>query len=480
MNKVVSNIIFIGSLLFSVCGFAQSNVTPSPHEPNANIWVNQTQAGPEINLHFFWSSTCPHCKEAHPFIDALAERYSWIHLQDYLISEPGSVDKLMAVGELTGVEPKSVPYFAVCGEAIAGYNSHDVTGRYILQRLEACYQRNAGSLPTKDLMADFYTDKTAANSPLFETCADDSNPNNPGTCGMNFSTTTGEQAKLDSTPHIQPVDIPLIGAVQPEQMSLPVLTLVLAGVDAFNPCAFFVLLFLLSIMVNAGSRGRMLLVGGIFVFFSGFIYFIFMSAWLNLFQLLGGGDGGWIITGAGVIALVAAIVNIKDFFFGKGDVSLSMSVENRGSLIKRMGKLSKASSLPSLILGSALLAIMANAYELLCTAGFPMIYTSVLSISGVDTVQRYLYLIAYNLIYIIPLATIVIVFAATLGKRKLTEKEGEVLKLMSGIMMLGLGSMLVINPMALQNVVFSVGLIAGSILLTYIVVKIKRYKQKAV
>ncbi|HBF46112.1 MAG TPA: cytochrome C biosynthesis protein, partial [Shewanella frigidimarina] len=81
-----------------------------------------------------------------------------------------------------------------------------------------------------------------------------------------------------------PVDIPLIGAVHPEEMSLPVLTLVLAGVDAFNPCAFFVLLFLLSIMVNAGSRKRMLLVGGIFVFFSGFIYFIFMSAWLNLFQ----------------------------------------------------------------------------------------------------------------------------------------------------------------------------------------------------
>ncbi|WP_144211983.1 cytochrome C biosynthesis protein [Shewanella donghaensis] len=472
MNKFATSIIFICSLLFSLSGTAQA--VEVPNNNNANVWVNQTQNEPSVNLHFFWSETCPHCREAHPFIDALAERYSWINLQASLISEPGSVDKLMKMGELTGVEPKSVPYFAVCGEAIVGYNNHDVTGRYILERLEACYSKYGGKIKSGDLMADFYQDKSTADAPLFETCSDDSDPNNPSTCGMDFDS----EITQDNTPHIQPVNIPLIGAVQPEKMSLPVLTLVLAGVDAFNPCAFFVLLFLLSIMVNAGSRGRMLLVGGIFVFFSGFIYFIFMSAWLNLFQLLGGSDGGWIITGAGLIALIAATVNIKDFFYGKGDVSLSMSVENRGSLIKRMGKLSKASSLPALIFGSAVLAILANAYELLCTAGFPMIYTSVLSISGLDSMERYLYLIAYNVIYIIPLATIVIVFAATLGKRKLTEKEGEVLKLMSGIMMLGLGGMLVINPTALQDVVFSVGLIAGSILLTYIVVKIKRYLQK--
>ncbi len=476
MSKFFTRMMILFSLLVSVSGLAQAD--------ESDIWVNKTTAEPSVNLHFFWSSTCPHCREAHPFIDALAERYSWINLEDYLISEPGNVDKLMEMGKHTGVEPKSVPYFAVCGEAILGYNSHDVTGRYILERLEACYQRNGGNAhaakDSQDLMADFYEDKSTANSPLFETCSDGSDPNNPSTCGLDLDpgTSTSNLNQANNTPHVQPVDIPLIGAVQPEKMSLPVLTLVLAGVDAFNPCAFFVLLFLLSIMVNAGSRKRMLLVGGIFVFFSGFIYFIFMSAWLNLFILLGGGDGGWIITGAGLLALVAAGVNIKDFFYGKGDVSLSMSVENRGSLIKRMGKLSKTSSLPTLIIGSTILAILANAYELLCTAGFPMIYTSVLSISGLDTIERYMYLIAYNIIYVIPLATIVIVFSATLGKRKLTEKEGEVLKLMSGIMMLGLGSMLVINPMALQNVVFSVGLIAGSILLTFIVVKIKRYMQK--
>jgi len=466
-------------LLLSVCLLAPNAIADTQianktvaNTTNDAIWINTQDQQVAVKLHFFWSKTCPHCREAHPFIDALGERFDWIELHDYAISEPGNVDKLMQMGQQTGVEPKSVPYFAICGEAVVGYNSHDVTGRYILERLVNCYQRHGGKADIGTKLDDFLASSPVQSTPLFETCGDSGDdPQADGSCGMSFD----QASAINPAPTVQPVDIPWIGAVHPEQMSLPVLTVVLAGVDAFNPCAFFVLLFLLSIMVNAGSRKRMLLIGGIFVFFSGLIYFVFMSAWLNLFQLLGGGDGGIIITCAGILALVAAMVNIKDYFYGRGDVSLSMSIENRGSLIKRMGKLSKASSLPTMILGSTILAILANAYELLCTAGFPMIYTSVLSLSDLNSLERYLYLIAYNVVYVIPLAAIVIVFSMTLGKRKLTEKEGEVLKLMSGIMMLGLGGMLVINPNVLQNVVFSVGLILGSIVLTFIIVKIKRY-----
>ncbi|MGL4748334.1 MAG: cytochrome C biosynthesis protein, partial [Shewanella sp.] len=67
-------------------------------------------------------------------------------------------------------------------------------------------------------------------------------------------------------------------------------------------------------------------------------------------------------------------------------------------------------------------------------------------------------------------AIIVIVFSATLGKRKLTEKEGQALKLMSGVMMFGMGIALVIDPTALQNVGLALGLILGSLGLTAIIV----------
>ena len=444
------------SLLF-LLSTAVYAATPSPAlNPesinNTHTWHYVNADGElKIRLYFFWSKTCPHCKEAHPFIDSLPEKYPWIELESHLISDQSTRKIWDEIAQKTQTEARSVPYIASCEKAIVGYSSQEVTGEFLLTRLKNCYLSLGGTLAAQDMPTHHAIQPTTTDEPLFGTCGSDTGA---GTCDA--TATAGSE--------IQPVELPLIGVVTPETMSLPLLTLVLAGVDAFNPCAFFVLLFLLSIMVNAKSRSRMLLVGGIFVFFSGFIYFLFMTAWLNIFKLLGAGsDGGMIIMAAGVLALIAGSINIKDYFFTKGEVTLSMSAENRTSLIKRMGKLSTSSNLPALIVGSTVLAIVANTYELLCTAGFPMIYTSVLSMHDLPDVERYMYLVMYNLVYVVPLAIIVIVFSMTLGKRKLTEKEGQTLKLMSGIMMLGMGIALVIDPTALQNVTLAIGLILGSL-----------------
>lgn len=414
----------------------------------------------KVKLYFFWSKTCPHCAEAHPFIDSLPKQYPWLEVEDFMITAPGTMEAWQKIAKKTGTEARSVPYFASGEKAIVGYSSHAVTGEFLVQKLKAYYVSLGGQLAPET--EGQYTSELPASGGIFQTCSESASE---GTCDLGDETTSDITAS-----DVQPVELPLVGVVHPEQMSLPLLTVVLAGVDAFNPCAFFVLLFLLSIMVNAKSRTRMLIVGGIFVFFSGFIYFIFMSAWLNIFQLLGAGsDGGWIILGAGMLALVAGAINIKDYFFTKGEVTLSMSAENRTGLIKRMGKLTSASSMTAMIAGTVVLSILANAYELLCTAGFPMIYTSVLSMHDLPTIERYMYLIMYNVVYVIPLAIIVIAFSVSLGKRKLTEKEGQTLKLMSGIMMVGLGGMLAIDPTALQNVVLAIGLILASIGLTFII-----------
>ena len=466
MTKYLSKLSLFCSLLFlfafSIPSWAET--TPSSSADRTWHYVND-QGELKIKLYFFWSKTCPHCAEAHPFIDSLPQKYPWIELESHRVSDPGVQDIWQNIASKTSTEARSVPYMASCEKAIVGYSSEAVTGEFLVNRLKNCYLSLGGKLSDADLPTKGATSTTTSaqtDAPLFGTCGTDTGE---GTCD---ATSLSEPV---AEPEVQPVELPLVGVVTPETMSLPLLTLVLAGVDAFNPCAFFVLLFLLSIMVNAKSRSRMLLVGGIFVFFSGFIYFLFMTAWLNIFQLLGAGsDGGMIILVAGCLALIAGVINIQDYFFTKGEVTLSMSAENRTSLIKRMGKLSNSSNLGALLIGSTVLAILANAYELLCTAGFPMIYTSVLSMHNLPDIERYMYLVLYNIVYVIPLAIIVIVFSATLGKRKLTEKEGQTLKLMSGVMMLGMGIALVIDPTALQNVSLALGLILGSLGVTAIIV----------
>jgi hypothetical protein len=109
-----------------------------------------------------------------------------------------------------------------------------------------------------------------------------------------------------------------------------------------------------------------------------------------------------------------------------------------------------------MLAGTVVLAVTVNLYELLCTMGFPMVYTRILTLYTLPALQYYLYLVLYNVAYILPLMAIVMFFTATLGSRKLSPWGGRSLKLVSGMMMLCLGLVLVFNPMLLENVVTSV------------------------
>jgi hypothetical protein len=123
----------------------------------------------------------------------------------------------------------------------------------------------------------------------------------------------------------------------------------------------------------------------------------------------------------------------------------------------------------AVIAGTVVLAVAVNSYELLCTAGLPMVYTRILTLRETDTFVYYLYLVLYNVIYIIPLLVIVLLFVMKLGSRKLGETEGRLLKLMSGMMMLALGLLLLIAPAALNNPAVAIGLLFGALALTWLI-----------
>lgn len=220
-------------------------------------------------------------------------------------------------------------------------------------------------------------------------------------------------------------------------------------------------------MVNQRSRLRMLAIGCTFVMCSGVMYFLFMTAWLNLFLIT---DQLILITAvAGLIAVVFGAINIKDYFFFKQGVSLSLSDSARSKLVAQIRTLTQTGSWPTMIAATVILAIAANSYELLCTAGLPMVYTRVLTLNELTSSQYYLYLAFYNIVYIIPLLLIVVLFAVTLGKKKISEKEGRLLKLLSGSMMMGLGCILLLKPELLNNMLVSVGVVFGASVLTGLV-----------
>ncbi|MCU7905871.1 MAG: hypothetical protein KZQ76_08425 [Candidatus Thiodiazotropha sp. (ex Epidulcina cf. delphinae)] len=423
------------SILFLLSVFTM--VSPvSADEGVGSSWAAVDNTGAlRVDLWFFWSEHCPHCQDARPHVEALPEALPWLRLHSLkLEGHPEHVAHYKFLAGRVGGEARSVPAMLFCTQMMVGWESFETTGKRLREGLMDCYARLAAGV---EMAPD--NPKPLENQPA---------PRQQG---------------------VSPIILPIVGEVDIQAWSLPAFTLVLAGLDSFNPCAFFVLLFLLSLLVHAGSRGRMLAVGGLFIAVSGLVYFLSMAAWLNLFSLVG--HLYWVTLGAGLLALAIGVFNVKDYFLFQQGPSLSIPAKAKPKLFARMRDVVSAGSMPAMLAAAALLAVIANLYELLCTAGFPMVYTRVLTLSALPVPSYYRYLALYNLIYILPLLTIMLVFVFTLGSRKLRESEGRVLKLLSGLMMLGLGAVLVFVPGALDRLWTAVLLLLAAVVATWFLVK---------
>jgi thiol-disulfide isomerase/thioredoxin len=417
------------SAFFLVLFVLLTALTANALTPKEPIWYEKDAYNePVIHLYFFWSEKCPHCLKARPDIAALAKEYSWLKLHSLeLVRYPDNVQTFINMSAMFDDAASSVPAFMFCGNMINGYESKVTTGRFLKDNLRACYQ-----------------------------FAKRSDPDN-------------KTAFILSSKVLSSVDLPLFGEITSSDYSLPVLTVFIAGMDAFNPCAFFVLLFLLSMMVHGRSRSRMAIIGGIFVFFSGAIYFLFMTAWLNLF--IYAGELRLITLIAGSIAVVIAAINIKDYFWFKKGFSLGISDNEKPRLFDRVRRLLRLDSIVAVVIATVVLAIVANSYELLCTAGFPMVYTRILTLNSLSIESYYMYILLYSFIYILPLLVIVSVFTIKLGSRKLSEYEGMVLKLLSGVMMLILGLLLVLSPHLLNSIFVAAAIVFVSVGVTWVTVR---------
>lgn len=216
----------------------------------------------------------------------------------------------------------------------------------------------------------------------------------------------------------------------------------------------------------------MLLIGSVFIFFSGFIYFIIMLFLLQAFRFTG--EQIIITIIAGFIAIIFGILNIKDYFFFKKGPSASIPDGQKSKLYKQMRKVVKITSIPSLIIATIILALSANTVELLCSLNLPVIYTAILLNYNLNSFWSYLYLLIYNIIYVIPLMVIVIVTVVTLGHWKLSELQGRILKLFSGIMIFSLGEIMLLNPSMLSNVFIAINLLILSLVITFIIYLISK------
>lgn len=335
-------------------------------------------------LEVFVRSGCPHCANAKAWLPGFAAQHPGLEIRYRAVdADPEAREDLYRHARASGSWPPGVPTFVFDGRVLVGF---------------------ADASSTAPLLAALVAGEAATSS----------------------------------------IDSDLFGKLSVASLGLPLFTLAVGLLDGFNPCAMWVLLFLLSMLVRLQSRRRMALVAGTFVLASGAVYFLFMAAWLNLFLLIG--LTAWLRYGLAGLALLIAAINIKDAVRPGVGPSLSIPETAKPGLYRRMRRVINSDTLLLSLPAVALLAIVVNFVELLCTAGFPALYTAILTQQDLPPGAYYAYLGLYILGYIADDTLMVAVAVIALGNRKLSDRGGRWLKLLSGLVMLGLGTLMLLQP----------------------------------
>ena len=351
-----------------------------------SVWAQSEK----VQVDFFYSATCPFCAKEKVFLQGLQEKYPDIQINQYeVIKSSENQSKLKDFYGKYNVPEKEQGYVPVTFTSLKyfiGFNES------IGEEIESC----------------------------LETCL------------------AGGQASA------QKFKVPLLGEIDPKNISLPVLTAVLGTLDGFNPCAMWVLVVLISLMLATKSRKKIALVGGTFIFAEGLLYFLFMAAWLNALLFISFVSFTRILVGG--LGIAFGIWRLRDFFVWKPGVCKVTDEKSKGKLLERMKNVLKPSAVPTTILGVVVLAFGVNLIEFFCSAGFPVIYTRILAAQGIGTLQHYLYLAFYNIFYMLD-DFIVFGFAFfTLSRFNFSDKYNRYSTLVAGVLILILGILLIFKP----------------------------------
>jgi glutaredoxin len=358
-------------------------------------------AAAQVQVHVFWRIGCPHCERELEFLDRLAAANPQVRVDKREVSRDRANARLMVemAGRL-GVEAGSVPLTVIGGRAWVGYDADATTGREIAVHVAACLASECPSIVA----------------------------------------TAGEpRAGVPET-----LRLPLVGEVRTANLSLPALTVLLAAVDGFNPCAMWVLVFLLGLLAGMKDRARMWLLGIAFVAASALVYLLILGAWLNV--LLLAGALGIVRMAIGVVALAGGGFYLKEFVTGADMKCEVTAPAYRRRVLERLKALAQQRDLVPALAGIVLLAFAVNVVEFLCSAGIPAVFAQVLALSALAPWEYAGYLALYVAVFMLDDLFVLVVALKTLEATGLTTRYARWSNAIGGVALLAIGALLIFRP----------------------------------
>ena len=374
-------------------------------------------ASNDLDIHLFYSKTCPHCKDERSYLDEFLKDRKNIKLHLYEITEnKENREFLKKVQKIIDEESNYVPYTVIGNKYYEGFNNNTkLKIENTIKAYEDDYDNYVNVVG--DIKSGKITEKNYKK--IIE----------------------GKEVKVSNN-----VRIPLLGEVNPKKVSLPLIAIIIGLVDGFNPCAMWVLVFLISVLFNMKDKRRMWILGLTFLFTSAFVYFLFMIAWLNIVVSISGIR--WIQILIALVALIGAFVNFRSYYMErKKDAGCVVVDDNkRKKIFSKIKKFTTEKSFILAILGVITLAVSVNLVELACSAGLPLLFTQILALNNLSEVESTIYILVYIFFFLIDDLVVFMIAMLTLKITGITTKYTKYTHLIGGIIMFLIGLLMLIKP----------------------------------
>jgi thiol-disulfide isomerase/thioredoxin len=434
----------------------------------------------KVVIYLFWGDGCPHCATEKTFLAALAEEYDGVLVRDFEVwQHPEYQEPLFRMAARFGFEPTAVPITFIGDRYWIGFVEEPI-GREMEETVEACLANGCPDAGAGifDVPAAAITPEATATLTAAEECEESGGqyfPQAEGEACLPPAEQTAPPAAVDTAPPIaaQTLTIPLLGQVDLGTQSLVLSTALIAFVDGFNPCSLWVLSVLLALTLHTGSRKKVFIIGLVFITVTSFVYVLFIAGLFTMFRIVS--FVGWIQVVVALLALFFAAVNIKDYFWYKEGLSFTISDDKKPGLYKRMRRvLNAGDSLPALIGATVVMSAGASLVEFSCTAGFPVLWSNLVAAQGVTALTFIGLLAIYMLVYQLDELAIFLTAVFSMRATRLEEKQGRILKLMGGMLMLTLAIVMLVDPTVMNRLDAALGVFAVAFGATLLVLLVHR------
>ncbi len=426
LAKVILPILLLFFLAQPV--LAQDNVFPvrlpalfTEKELINNYSDQQTRSGTEslssrVNLYFFWGDGCSHCAKEKVFLQQLEKENRNIKLYSFEVYKSSQNRKLFSeIGRELQIDTSGVPLLIVGEKHFVGFYNAQTTGVKIKQAVNDYLKHGC-----VDLAGELLGIKPEPSS------------KEPG---------QEECEPVQGIPN--KISLPFLGEINPSNFSLPILTIVLAAIDGFNPCAMWVLLFLINLLLGIESRKKMWILGSAFIISSAAVYFMFLAAWLNIVLFMG--LVTWLRVIIALVAFTSGGYYLHEFYINRPGCKVTSSAK-RKIVFEKLRRIVLEEKFFLALAGIIILAAIVNLVELLCSAGIPAVYVPILTLSNLPVWQYYFYLILYIFVFLLDDLLIFIVAMATLRMKAISSRFTRWSGLVGGIIMVLIGILLLFKP----------------------------------